>query len=319
MPRIAYINLEMSRAITIMGSFVADVAFRTSAMPQWGETLMGTSFRLGPGGKGSNQAVAAARLAGNVSFVSKLGSDAFGEIARRLYREEGIETSCVFESQEEATGAAAILIHESKGENGIIVVPGACFHLTDQELRKASKVIVRSVVFLTQLEQDLAVVERGLRYAHDAGVTTILNPAPAAKLPDSIYPLCDFLTPNESEASALTDIPVNDTNGAERAADVLLARGVRLVLVTLGANGAFLKTQDGAKHIPAIDAGSVVDTTGAGDAFNGGLAVALAEGMSAEDAVRFGCAAAGLSVTRHGTAPSMPHRAEVDKLLMRKA
>lgn len=308
----------MTRPITILGSFVADVAFRTPAMPRWGETLLGSVFRLGPGGKGSNQAVAAARLGGQVRFVSKLGRDTFGDMARQLYRDEGVETSCLF-STDEATGSAAIIIDEKSGENGIIIVPGACFHLTDEELLQASPLIASSAVFLAQLEQDLSVVQRGLEYAHSAGVATILNPAPAAKLPDTIYPLCDYLTPNESEAAALTGIPVGNLAEAAQAADALLARGVRNVVVTLGANGALLKNRQTMKHIPAVDAGPVVETTGAGDAFNGGFAVGLAEGMSAEDAVAFGCAAAGISVTRPGTAPSMPHRAEVDALLARKS
>lgn len=308
----------MTRPITILGSFVADVAFRTPAMPRWGETLLGSVFRLGPGGKGSNQAVAAARLGGQVRFVSKLGRDTFGDMARQLYRDEGVDTTCLF-ATEEATGAAAIIIDEKNGENGIIIVPGACFHLTDEELRQASPLIASSAVFLTQLEQDISVVQRGLEYAHSAGVATILNPAPAAKLPDTIYPLCDYLTPNESEAAALTGIPVGALAEAAQAADALLARGVRNVVVTLGANGALFKNRQTMKHIPAVDAGPVVETTGAGDAFNGGFAVGLAEGMSAEDAVAFGCTAAGISVTRHGTAPSMPRRAEVDDLMARKS
>ncbi|HYK37686.1 ribokinase [Alloacidobacterium sp.] len=307
----------MTRPITILGSFVADVAFRTPAMPRWGETLLGSVFRLGPGGKGSNQAVAAARLGGTVRFVSKLGRDTFGDMARELYRDEGVETSCLF-ATDESTGAAAIIIDEKSGENGIIIVPGACFHLTDEELAQASPLIAASTAFLAQLEQDISVVQRGLEYAHKAGVATILNPAPAAKLPDAIYPLCDYLTPNESEATALTGIPVGNLAEASQAADALLARGVRNVVVTLGANGALLKNHQTMKHIPAVDAGPVVETTGAGDAFNGGFAVGLAEGMSAEDAVAFGCAAAGISVTRSGTAPSMPRRAEVDDLLARR-
>ena len=307
----------MTRSITVMGSFVADVAFRTAAMPRWGETLLGSSFRLGPGGKGSNQAVAAARLGGAVQFVSKLGRDTFGDLARQLYRDEGIATECLFAS-DEATGAAAILIDEIRGENGIIVVPGACFLLSDEELQQASSLIASSAVFLTQLEQDLSVVQRGLEYAHAARVSTVLNPAPAAKLPEAIYPLCDYLTPNESEAAALTGMPVNNIEEVAQAADALLARGVRNVVVTLGANGALLRNAQTTMHLPAIDAGPVIDTTGAGDAFNGGFAVGLAEGMSAEDAVAFGCAVAGISVTRHGTAHSMPHRAEVDELLARR-
>ena len=303
----------MNPRIAIMGSFVADLAFRTPAMPGWGETILGRSFRLGPGGKGSNQAVAAARLGAEVSFISRLGRDSFGELARQMYRQEGIDAQCVFET-DEATGAAAILIDEYRGENGIIVVPGACFVLSEEQLRQSAATIAASRIFLTQLEQDLTVVERGLRLAHDAGVRTILNPAPAAALSESIYPLCDYLTPNESEAAALTGLPVANAEQALAAANHLLARGVRNVIVTLGAGGALLRTPHTTAQVPAVDAGPVAETTGAGDAFNGGFAVALAEGMSPADSVAFACAVAGLSVTRPGTAPSMPTRAEVDAL-----
>jgi len=169
-------------------------------------------------------------------------------------------------------------------------------------------------VFLTQLELALPAVEFGLRLAQGLGVPTILNPAPGCALPDSIYPNCDYLTPNESEAEVLTGIPVHSPEDAERASDALLARGVGTVVVTLGAQGALVKNATRRELVPAVDAGPVLETTGAGDAFNGGLAVALAEGQGIVEAVRFGCAVAGISVTRAGTAPSMPWRREVDAL-----
>jgi ribokinase len=306
--------------VTIMGSYVADVAFRIDRLPTWGETRMGQSFQLGPGGKGSNQAVAAARAGApgaprslNVSFISKLGSDPFGEIARALYRAEGIDTRYIFSSPN-PTGAAAILIDASKGENAIIVVPGACFELTPAEVDQATALIASSSIFVTQLELPLLTVEHGLRLAHTHGVPTILNPAPAATLPHGIYPLCDYLTPNETEAAALTGIPVTDLASAEEAASSLLALGVRNVILTLGSRGALIKTRTLTRHIPAVDAGPVVETTGAGDAFNGGLATALAEGMNLIEATQFACAVAGISVTRPGTAPSMPRRHEIDAI-----
>jgi ribokinase len=301
--------------LTVMGSFVADLAFRAPRLPAWGETVMGSDFRLGPGGKGSNQAVAAARLGAHVSFISKLGRDPFGELARQTYREEGIDTRFVFESLDHPTGGAAIIVDQKTGENAIVVVPGACFHVTFADIDQARDTIAQSDVFMTQLELSLDAVEYGLQVARSLGVPTILNPAPALSLPDRIYPFCDYLTPNETEAAILVQQPVTDRESAERAAEILLSRGVGSVVVTLGAQGALVKTPVVTRHVPAIDAGPVVETTGAGDAFNGGFAVALAEGLDIVAATRFGCAVAGISVTRHGTAPSMPKRSEVDALL----
>jgi ribokinase len=297
-----------------MGSFVADLAFRTGRIPAWGETLLGKSFQLGPGGKGSNQAVAAARAGGRVSFISRLGQDPFGDMARNLYKTEGIDTRFLF-STASATGAATIIIDAEKGENAIIVVPGACFELTSAEVDQARELIAASSVFIAQLELSLTVVEHGLALARALGVPTILNPAPAAPLPESIYQYIDYITPNESEAAALTGIPVATIADAEKAADAFLARGVSNAIITLGAQGAFVKNARVKAHVPAVNAGPVVETTGAGDAFNGGFAVALSEGMDLVEAARFGCAAAGISITRPGTAPSMPTRAEIDALL----
>lgn len=300
--------------ITVLGSFVADLTFHVQALPAWGETRMGSSFVVGPGGKGSNQAVAAARAGGNVSFITKLGQDSFGEMARELYREEGIDTEFI-PTTSHATGAAAIILDEKRGENAIIIVPGACFELTADEVDLASASIAASRVFIAQLELPVPVVEHGLRLAHEHGVTTILNPAPAMLLPETIYALCDYITPNETEAATLTGIEVDSLASAERAADRLLDRGAGNVVITLGANGALLRNRELSAHIPAMNAGPVVETTGAGDAFNGGFATALAEGRGFEEAARFACAVAGLSVTRRGTAPSMPRREEVDALL----
>ena len=301
--------------ITIMGSFVADLAFRTTHVPAWGETLMGSAFKLGPGGKGSNQAVAAARLGGRVTFITKLAHDPFGQLARDTYKEEGINTEFLFESKDQPTGAATIIIDEKKGENAIIVVPGACFHITREEVDKAWSRIAESSVFMTQLETQVPTVEHGLKVAHSLGVTTVLNPAPATKLPGSVYPACDYLTPNESEAATLTGLPVKTIQEAEIAAEMLLKRGARNVVITLGEKGALAKNDKITEMVHAFDAGPVVETTGAGDAFAGGFAVALAEGRDLVAATRFGCAVAGISVTRPGTAPSMPRREEVEALL----
>lgn len=306
------------RRVVVMGSFVADLAFRTPRLPRWGETVMGSAFRLGPGGKGSNQAVAVARLNSEVVFISKLGRDTFGEMARRTYAEEGINSQFVFETAEHDTGGATIIVDELKGENAIVVVPGACFRLTPDEVDCARAAIEGSAVFITQLELPMPVVEHGLRLAKKLGVPTILNPAPAHSLPESIYPLCDYLTPNETEAAELAERTIGNADDAEHAADALLNRGVRNVVVTLGAQGALVKNENLTQRVAAYNAGPIVETTGAGDAFNGGFAVGLAEGMDIVAATRFGCAVAGISVTRLGTASSMPHRSEVNALMTQR-
>jgi ribokinase len=305
--------------IAVLGSFVVDLAFRTPALPGWGATIIGSDFKLGPGGKGSNQAVAAARLGAKVTFVTRLGQDAFGEIARQTYAAEGIDSRYAFQTQDCQTGAASVVVDQVRGENAIVVFPGAGFDITTSEIEQARPAIAGAAVFLAQLETNLEAVKYGLTLARESGVTTILNPAPAAPLPDEIYPLCDYLTPNESEAAALTGLRVTNVSEAEAAAGNLLSRGARNVVITLGSQGAFVKNAEIAIHVPAVDAGPVVETTGAGDAFNGGFAVALAEGLEMAAATHFACVVAGISVTRPGTARAMPRRAEVDGLLKTKS
>lgn len=302
--------------VTVMGSYVTDLAFRTDKLPAWGETYMGSGFRMGPGGKGSNQAVAAARAGAQVSFISKLGRDLFGDMARKTYRDEGIDTTHLL-ATDSPTGAASIVVHADKGENSIVVFPGACFELTPEEVAQARDLIAHSGVFVTQLELALPTVAFGLELAHSLGVPTILNPAPGSGLPGSLFLHCDYITPNETEAEIITGMRVASLSHAESVAGALLARGARNAVITLGAQGAFVKNANHCEHVPALSAGNVVDTTGAGDAFNGGFAVALAEGRDIVEAVRFGCAVAAISVTRPGTAPSMPRRSEVDALLDR--
>jgi ribokinase len=306
------------RWITVMGSFITDLAFRTPRAPAWGETVMGSDFKIGPGGKGSNQAVAAARLGARVTFICKLGRDTFGDLARATYKQEGIDTSFCFETKDHPTGAASIVVHETKGENAIVVVPGSGFALTSADVDRAAARIRSSAVFVTGLEVPVPVVEHALRIAHEAGVPTILNPAPAAPLPMSIYPLCDYLTPNETEAAALLEMTVAGGSGAEAAAAAFVKRGVKCAIITLGAEGALVRSNKVTKHVAAMDAGPVIETTGAGDAFTGGLATGIAEGLDVVAATRLGCATAGISVTRHGTAPAMPRRQEVNALLARE-
>lgn len=304
--------------IVILGVFVADTAYRADRQPKMGETILGTSFVLGPGGKGSNQAVAAAMAGGKVTFISRLGKDAFADIARATWDKAGVVQS-ITEDSESYTGAAYIFLENATGNNAIIVAPGAAGRISVADIDARRDLITGARVFITQLEQPIPAARHALQLARAAGVRTILNPAPAAELDDVFLALCDIVTPNESEAEALTGLPVTSVAEAEAAADALLARGVGACVITLGDKGALYRDRSRSVHVPVISAGKVLDTTGAGDAFNGGFAVALTEGRDVVDAVRFGCATAGISVTRSGTAPAMPARAEIDALLARQA
>src|SRR5580700_84050 len=303
--------------VCVLGAFVADLTCRTERMPKWGETILGIAFKLGPGGKGSNQAVAAARLNSDVRLITKLGRDAFGEMARNFYLQLGMSLDRVYEDPEESSGTATILVDDQTRENAIVVVQGACGRLTISEGEAASEQIATSDIFLTQLELPIPPTIRGIEIAHEAGVPVILNPA--LPLPKEIFRKVDYLTPNESEALGLIgEKSMREFEDVEKLADRLIALGVPNVVLTLGEKGAFVKGPSVCLHIPAFQCGSVVETTGAGDAFAGGLAVALAEKKSLEAATLYGCAVAGISVTRPGTAPSMPTRREVDELIAKR-
>jgi ribokinase len=306
--------MAMQKPVVILGVFVADTAYRAQRQPRMGETILGNGFALGPGGKGSNQAVAAGRLGADVTFLSRLGRDTFADMARATWAEAGVKAA-IIETPESYTGAAYIFVEETTGNNAIIVSPGAAMLISVADIDANSDLIRGAGVFVTQLEQPIDAALRALSIAREAGVTTILNPAPAAALPEAMYPLCDYLTPNETEAEGLTGMPVTSPDEARSAADVLLARGVGTVIVTLGEKGALVHGNGFSELVPAFDAGPVAETTGAGDAFSGGFATGLARGMTPLDAVRFGSAVAGISVTRPGTAPSMPRLEEVEALL----
>ncbi|TPL16127.1 MULTISPECIES: ribokinase [unclassified Mesorhizobium] len=304
------------KPIVILGVFVADTAYRAARQPRMGETILGTSFTLGPGGKGSNQAVAAGKLGADATLLTRLGVDAFADMAKRTWKDAGVKNA-VIDTPDSYTGAAYIFVEEGTGNNAIIVSPGAAMLISPDDIEANAALIRGAGVFVTQLEQPIEAALRALEIARGAGVTTILNPAPAARLPDRIYSLCDYLTPNETETEELTGMKVASVDDARAAAGKLLERGAGAVIVTLGEKGALLHTRDRSEHVAAVSAGPVVETTGAGDAFNGGLAAALSRGMEPLQAVRFACAVAGISVTRPGTAPSMPDLHEVEALLAR--
>ena len=304
-----------TKAVAILGTFVADLIFVGERLPGMAETLFGEDFRIGPGGKASNQAVAARRAGVEVRLVTKLGRDDFGDMARKLYAAEGISERHLIETAEHPTGAASVFVDSQTGENAIIVVAGAGATITPTEVDHAADGIATARVFVTQLEVAPAAAAKGLEIARQSGVTTVFNPAPAASFPESMYASVDFLTPNTTEAAMLAEAPVRDLDEAEAAADHFLSKGVGAAVITLGGDGVFVKSEAARAHLPAFDAGAVVETTGAGDAFNGAFAAALAEGASVLEAARFGCAAGALSVTRPGTALAMPRRSDIETLL----
>jgi len=306
----------MTKPISILGIFVADLTFRTDRMPIKGETFIGNSFKLGPGGKGSNQAVATRRAGAETIFITKIGKDTFGEMAMKLYADEGINAEYVWEIADMATGAASIVVNEETSENLIIVVPGAADDMVPEDLETAEAGIAKSSFFMASLEVPIPVMQRGLEVAKRNGIPTILNPAPAAILPDVVYGLSDYFTPNETEAAMLAGIPVETVDQAEAAAKVFLGRGVKTAVITLGGRGVYVSKSEISQHIHAFDMGDkVLETTEAGDAFNGGFAHALADGTSLIEAIRFGSATAAISVTRLGTAPAMPFNNEIMELL----
>jgi ribokinase len=300
----------MPARIVIVGSFNMDLTAYMERLPRPGETVHGRKFVTGPGGKGSNQAVAAARLGAEVTFVGRVGTDVFAEAAIATWKQEGINTDYVVRDPELATGVAPIWV-DNRGENSIVVVLGANLNVKHEDIDNAAGVIAKADVVVAQLEINYDAVGYALQVAKAHGIRTILNPAPAGQLARETIALADYLTPNETELETLSGISGNEVEPAARA---LLSSDQQTVVVTLGENGAQWVRRDSSARIPAFKV-NVVDTTGAGDAFNGGFAVALGEGNGLQDAIRFANATAALSTTRPGTAPSMPRRDEVENLL----
>ncbi|MGB1952916.1 MAG: ribokinase [Candidatus Puniceispirillum sp.] len=301
-------------SIVILGIFVADTAYRAERIPRLGETILGESFNLSPGGKGSNQAVAAAKAGANAHMITRLGKDTFADMALDIWQKAGV-TPAITQHDNSYTGAACIFVEAESGNNAIIVTPGVAGQIDNSDIDRNAELIADADIFITQLEQPLGAAMHGLELARKNGVRTLLNPAPAAELPDGMLALCDYVTPNETEAEGLTGIKVTSVESATEAAKALRAAGAGAAIITLGENGALYHDAETTIHVPAMPSGKVVETTGAGDSFNGSFAAAIAEGVTAVDAVKFGCAAAGISVTRAGAADSMPSRAEIDARL----
>ncbi len=299
----------MNRKIVVIGSTNTDMVVKSARIPAPGETILGGRFLMNPGGKGANQAVAAARLGGKVTFVAKVGDDLFGREARALFKKEGICTDYVQTDAAEPSGVALIMV-DAKGENCIAVASGANGALMPEDIEAVTGLIAQADCVLLQLETPLETVRRAAELAVGLGVPVILNPAPACELPADLYDCLEVITPNESEAELLTGVKVSDEASALRAAQALCERGVLQVVITMGAQGAYVYDGSDGVLVPAPKV-EAVDTTAAGDVFNGALAVALEDEVPLEEAVRFAVKAAAISVTRLGAQASAPYRKEV--------
>jgi len=300
--------------ILVVGSLNADLVVRAPRFPQPGETIRGEDLQVIPGGKGANQAVAAARLGANVSMLGRVGEDNFGDFLLGNLKSNKVDSQLI--QRDNASTGTAIIVVDSNGQNSIVLSAGANGKVDDEDLSTVS--FPDFDLFLLQLEIPLRTVLSAAKRAHESGLRVILNPAPAKELPNELISLTDFLIPNESELSLLTDVPVNDMNSTETAARALLKLGAKNVIVTLGSKGALIVTGSKMTHVESYEV-NVVDTTAAGDAFIGGFATALLRAKSLEEAVRYGCACGALATTKFGAQPSLPTKEEVERFMSLQA
>jgi ribokinase len=307
----------MKQKVTVFGSFVVDLMARAPHLPTPGETVRGSLFKQGAGGKGFNQGIAAHKAGGEVVMITKVGNDSLAKVAYEAMDAVGLSKEHVFVNEEVATGTALVCVGEDSGQNQIIIVPGACNTITEEDLAEVRELIESSAYVLLQLEVNQDANERVARMAKEKGVRVIINTAPYQPMEDEFLKGAYLVTPNEVEAEEFTGIAVKDLESADRAAAVFFAKGVENVLITLGSRGVYLATKDRSEIIPGfrVDA---IDTTGAGDAFNGGLLAALSEGKELRQAIPFAQAVAALSVQRLGTTASMPTREEIDSFLSQR-
>ena len=298
--------------ICVLGNFVADNSFYAKKLPTKGETVFGTGFQIGPGGKGSNQAIAAARLGSKVSFLGKIGDDANGKMAIELYKKNKIDQQTIIISKEHPTGVAGLMISKEDGTNSIIVCPGASMEITKDEVDKYSSLITSCKVFLTQLEIKTDVTLHALKLAKKGNAITILNPAPAVKIEDEFFKYIDFFTPNETEAQFYFGKKIESYEEAKLAGDFFLKKGVKNSIITLGEKGAYFSNASLHFSVPALNLkGKVIDTTGAGDAFSGAFASGLDKKMEIKDCLNFAIKASGISTTKKGAANAMPFLKEI--------
>ena len=301
-------------SICVFGIFVADICFFADSIPVAGQTILGDKYLIGPGGKGSNQAIAAARAGGEVSFISKVGRDNYADLAISLYKDTGINYDGLEIEENESTGSAGILINRKTGENAINVVPGAAGTIGKNLIDKNLSIIKDSTIFLTQLETPKDVTLYALKEAKSQNCITILNPAPSSEIPDDYFQFFDFFTPNETEASFYFNKPVKNEDDCKVAGNFFLEKGVKNILITLGEKGCYFKNSNEEFLMPASKLNKpVVDTTGAGDAFNGALSVALSQNKTYKQSIEFANLVAGISVTREGAANSMPTKKEIEE------
>lgn len=303
----------MSKVI-VVGSANTDLTVRAESLPRSGETVIADEFMISYGGKGANQALAALKAGAAVNFLAKIGTDAYGNLLYDRLVRSGLDPEGLLRDRTEPAGLALIAIDKA-GNNQIIVIPGSNRHFMVEDLRPLEHLLLAGSLFLTQLEIPLPTVEYALRLAKTRGMTTILDPAPVSPLPFQVYSLIDILTPNEIEVSSLTEMVIETPSEAEKAASVLLSRGCRMVIITLGAQGSLFSHAKGVEFFPAFPTCSV-DTVAAGDAFNGALAAALAAGKSLPESIRFANAAGALSTTRRGAQESLPTKKEIEHLLL---
>jgi len=304
----------MAQKVTVFGSFVVDLMARAPRLPVPGETVLGSFFKQGAGGKGFNQGIAAHKSGGDVTMITKLGRDSLAAVATDAMDSVGLSKDHLFYSETEPTGVALISVDENTSQNEIIIVPGACATISDEDIASVAERIKESAYLLLQLEVNQDANEKVAAMAKAAGVKVIVNTAPYSPVTDEFLSGCYLVTPNEVEAEELTGICVSDLESADKAAKVFKDKGVQNVVITLGSRGVYVNEDGKSEIVPAYKV-NAIDTTGAGDAFNGGLLTALSEGKTIGEAARFANALAAISVQRIGTTPSMPTRAEIDKFL----
>ncbi|WP_262589461.1 ribokinase [Candidatus Pelagibacter communis] len=299
-------------AICVFGVFVADLCFFAETIPVKGQTVLGKNHIVGPGGKGSNQAIAAARLKGDVHFITKIGQDTHANMALNLYKEAQLNTNSIIQVKNLSTGVAGIMIDEN-GNNAINVVAGAAAHLNNKDIDQNLNTIKKSKIFLTQLETPEQVTFYALSKAKENNCTTILNPAPARKIEEQYFKLIDYFTPNETEAEFYLNKKIKSENDIKEAANQFLKKGVKNIIITLGEKGVYYSNGKEDYFVEACKLkNNVVDTTGAGDAFNGAFAVGLANSLENKDALVFANKVAGISTTKLGAAASMPLLQDVE-------
>ena len=296
--------------ITVLGIFVADISFSGPKIPSIGETILGKKYNVGPGGKGCNQAIAIARLGGKTNFISKIGKDAYGELALKTLEKNKISTENIIQDGNQQTGVAGILVDQNTGKNAINVIVGAPSSLRISEIEKQINLIKRSKIFLTQLEVPKDVTLHCLKTAKENGCITILNPAPASEISKEFYNNIDFFTPNETEAEFYTGIKITSEKDAKQAADKLLNLGIKKIIITLGEKGLFYSDGKEETYLKA-SAVKAIDTTGAGDAFNGGLAFGLSKEKPIKECLDLANKVAGISTTKLGAGDAMPLLKEI--------